>query len=91
MATWNFLTNHGRVLLCIARDPGARLRDIAAELAITERRSQGIIKDLVEAGYVEKSKTGRRNSYEIRGHLPLPEMADRDHAIGDLLDLLART
>src|SRR5437763_8445768 len=60
---WGFLTNHGRVLLCIAHDPEARLRDIAAELAITERTAYGIVTDLTEAGYVLKEKDGRRNRY----------------------------
>jgi hypothetical protein len=91
VATWSFLTNHGRALLCIARDPGVRLRDIAAQLAITERRAYGIVTDLTEAGYVVKGKEGRRNRYEIQAHLPLPEATDREHAIGDVLDLLAGT
>ena len=75
MASWTFLTNHARVLLCVARDPGVRLRDIAASLDITERSAFGIITDLVEAGYVVKEKEGRRNRYHIQAHLPLPEPA----------------
>ena len=89
VANWSFLTNHGRALLCIARDPGVRLRDIAADLGITERRAYGIVTDLTEAGYVVKTKDGRRNRYEIQSHLPLPESSNREHAIGDVLDLLA--
>jgi len=89
MATWSFLTNHGRALLCIARDPEVRLRDIAGTLDITERRAQGIVTDLVDAGYVEKSKEGRRNRYTIHTHLPLPEGTGRARAIGEVLDLLA--
>ena len=61
VADWGFLTNHARVLVCIAHDPGARLRDIAASLGITERSAHGIITDLAEAGYVIKQKDGRRN------------------------------
>jgi DNA-binding MarR family transcriptional regulator len=61
MANWTFLTNHARVLLCIAHDPGVRLRDIAASLGITERSAYGIVTDLAEAGYVVKQKNGRRN------------------------------
>ncbi|MHB8593204.1 MAG: helix-turn-helix transcriptional regulator [Acidimicrobiales bacterium] len=87
--TWSFLTNHGRALLCIARDPGVRLRDIAASLAITERRAYGIVTDLTDAGYLVKIKDGRRNRYEIQAHLPLPEPTSRERAIGDVLDLLA--
>ena len=89
MAQWNFLTNHGRALLCIAHDPEVRLRDIAASLAITERHAYGIVTDLTEAGYVIKQKDGRRNRYQIQSHLPVPESADRAQAIGEVLDLLA--
>jgi Mn-dependent DtxR family transcriptional regulator len=58
---WSFLTNHARVLLCIAHDPGVRLRDIAARTGVTERTAYGIVTDLTEAGYVVKHKDGRRN------------------------------
>ena len=75
MAEWAFLTNHARVLLHLAHDPGARLRDIAASLGITERRAHGIITDLAEAGYVITQKDGRRNRYQIQAHLPVPEPA----------------
>jgi DNA-binding IclR family transcriptional regulator len=91
MASWSFLTNHARVLLCIADDPGVRLRDLAASLGITERSAFGIITDLVEAGYVVKEKDGRRNRYHIQAHLPLPELASRDRTVGDVLALLAGT
>jgi hypothetical protein len=89
VANWSFLTNHARVLLCIAHDPGARLRDIAASLDITERSAFGIVTDLAEAGYVVKQKDGRRNRYQIQAHLPLPEPASQEPAIGDVLALLA--
>jgi DNA-binding IclR family transcriptional regulator len=88
MANWGFLTNHARVLLCIARDPGARLRDIAASLGITERAAHGIVNDLADAGYVVKQKDGRRNRYQIQAHLPLPEADHGDLAIGEVLALL---
>ena len=90
MASWSFLTNHARVLLCIARDPGTRLRDIAASLGVTERAAHGIVNDLTDAGYVVKQKDGRRNRYQIQAHLPLPEAGHEDLAIGEVLDLLAR-
>ncbi len=77
------------MLLCVARDPDARLRDIAAGLDITERRAYGIVTDLTEAGYVLKTKAGRRDRYEIQAHLPLPESTVRKRAIGDLVNLLA--
>jgi DNA-binding Lrp family transcriptional regulator len=91
MVTWSFLTNHGRVLMCISHDSGARLRDIAESINITERRAHAIVTDLVEAGYVVKVKDGRRNRYEIQTHLPLPESASREQAIGDVLDVLTGT
>src|SRR5258708_35448396 len=88
--SWSFLTSHARVLLCIARDPGARLRDIAASLDITERTAHAIVTDLTAAGYVIKQKDGRRNRYQIQAHLPLPEPATREPAIGEVLALLPR-
>ena len=88
MASWSFLTNHARVLVCVARDPGVRLRDIAASLDITERSAFGIIADLVEAGYVVKEKNGRRNRYHVQAHLPLPEPDGRERTVGEILALL---
>jgi hypothetical protein len=86
--SWSFLTNHTRVLLRIAREPGARLRDIAAALGITERSAHGIVTDLTAAGYLIKHKDGRRNRYQIQAHLPLPEPASQAPAIGDVLAVL---
>jgi DNA-binding transcriptional ArsR family regulator len=86
--SWSFLTNHARVLLCIAHDPDARLRDIAASLGITERSVYGIVTDLTAAGYVIKHRDGRRNLYQIQAHLPLPEPASKEPAIGEVLALL---
>ena len=88
MERWNFLTNHARVLLCIAHDPGARLRDISARLGITERTAHGIITDLADAGYVVKQKDGRRNRYRIEADLPLREIGSREPAIGEVLAVL---
>ena len=89
MADWSFLTNHARVLLCIAHDPGVRLRDIAARVGVTERTAYGIVSDLTEAGYVVKHKDGRRNRYQVQAHLPLPETDNRERTIGEILALLA--
>jgi DNA-binding IclR family transcriptional regulator len=88
MARWTFLTNHARVLLCIAHDPGLRLRDIADKVHITERSAYGIVTDLTEAGYVIKEKDGRRNRYQIQDHLPLRDSVTREATIGEMLDLL---
>jgi hypothetical protein len=89
VADWSFLTNHARVLLCIAHDPGVRLREIAARTGVTERTAYGIVTDLTEAGYVVKHKDGRRNRYQIQAHLPLPETDSRERTIGEVLALLA--
>jgi len=88
---WGFLTNHAQALLCIARDPGVRLREIAATLAITERAAFGIVTDLVQAGYVLKDRDGRRNRYRIQGDQPLPDVMLRQRTVGQLLNLLAQT
>jgi hypothetical protein len=88
MESWSFLTNHARVLLCIAHDPRARLRDIAASLDITDRSVYGIVTDLTVAGYVVKHRDGRRSLYQIQAHLPLPEPASKEPAIGEVLALL---
>jgi len=91
VANWTFLTNHARVLLCIAHDPGVRLRDIAASLGITERSAYGIVTDLTTVGYVVKQKDGRRNRYQIQAHLPLPEPTRRERTVGEVLALLVGT
>jgi hypothetical protein len=91
MANWSFLTKHGRALVCIAHDPGVRLRDIAATLGITERSAFGIVNDLAEAGYVVKDKDGRRNRYQVQAHLPVREAIGREPTIGQVLELLVDT
>ena len=91
MAEWSFLTNHARVLVCIARDPGVRLREIADVLGVTERRAFGIVNDLTEAGYVVKDKDGRRNRYRIQTHLPLRVQVGREPTIGEVLGVLVET
>jgi hypothetical protein len=91
MPSWTFLSNHGRALLCIARDPEIRLRDIAGALGITERRAYDIVNDLAAASYVIKERDGRRNRYEIQEHLPLPEDPEHEQAIGEVLRVLARS
>ncbi len=90
MSAWSFLTNHARVLLCIAHDPGVRLRDIATRVGITERSAYAIVTDLTTAGYVVKDEDtdGRRNRYQIQTHLPLPETIGRERTIGEVLDVL---
>jgi DNA-binding IclR family transcriptional regulator len=85
---WRFLTNHALVLIVIARSPDARITDIARSLGITERAVQRIISELVEAGHVERHKTGRRNRYEIVRVARFRDPPLRDREIGSLLDAL---
>jgi len=89
VADWGFLTNHARVLVCIAHDPGARLRDIAASLGITERSAHSIVTDLTRAGYLIRQKDGRRNRYQIQVHLPVPGPGTREPAVGEIVALFA--
>ena len=91
MAEWSFLTNHARVLVCIAHDPGVRLRDVASTLGITERSAYAIVTDLTVGGYVVKEKDGRRNRYQIQADLPLREAISRQRTIGEVLNLLVDT
>jgi hypothetical protein len=77
--------------MCIARDPGVRLRDIATTLGITERSAYGIVTELTAAGYVVKEKDGRRNRYAIQSHLPVGDLIGRERTIGEVLDLLVGT
>jgi len=86
--TWRFVTNHAHVLACIADDPSTRLRDIAATVGITERTAAQIVGELEEAGYVTKTRVGRRNHYEVHGELPLRHPQHRHHTVGELLRFL---
>jgi len=88
MESWHLLTKHGRVLVCIARDPRVRLREIAEALDITERSAYALVGDLVAAGYVVKQRDGRRNRYAIQRNLPLPDPSTPERTIGELLELL---
>lgn len=87
---WTFLSNHGHVLLCIAQDPDIRGRDIADRVGITERAAQSIVADLVEGGYLRRTKVGRRNRYDIIASRPLRHPIERDHVIGDLIGLVGQ-
>ena len=89
MRPFGFLTNHGLTLLCIAEDTGIRMRDIAAEVQITERAAQRIVAELVESGYLEREKVGRRNRYTIRDGLPIALPAQRDVDLNSLLNVLS--
>ena len=85
---WRFVTNHAHVLACIAADPGTRLRDIAATVGITERTVAQIVGELEQAGYLTKTRVGRRNSYEVHDELPLRHPEHRQHTVGELINFL---
>ncbi len=84
---WTFLTNHAHVLLAIAADPSARMRDVALRVGVTERAVQMIIADLVTSGHLARSRVGRRNQYTVNRAGPFRHPAESDHRIGELLEL----
>lgn len=86
--SWTFLTHHARVLILIARDPGIRLRDVAAACDITERRVQGIVADLEAAGYLTHTRVGRRNRYEVVSGTRFRHPAEAGRLIAGLLALV---
>lgn len=88
MADWTFLTNHAHVLLCVARDPGIRLRDAAEQVGITERAAQRIIAELIADGYLTRVRDGRRNRYQLYRERPLRHPLESHHQIGELLAAL---
>ncbi|MDP8944046.1 MAG: MarR family winged helix-turn-helix transcriptional regulator [Actinomycetota bacterium] len=85
MAEWGLLTNHGHVLLCVAREPGIRLRDIAQCAGITERATHRLVCELEEAGYLTRHRLGRRNFYEVHPEVSLRHPLERGHTLGELL------
>jgi predicted DNA-binding transcriptional regulator len=91
MPQCQFLTNHAHVLLCVAHDPGIRLRDIAQTVGVTERSAHRIVSELVEDGYVVRERVGRRNVYRVEPELPLRHPLTQEteqRRIGDLLEVL---
>ena len=89
MGSWSFLTNHALALVCIARTPDARMREVAECLGVTERAAHRIVCDLCEAGYVNKTRVGARNRYTVNldGDLRHPLVSDRP--VRDLIERLA--
>lgn len=85
---WTFLSNHAHVLVCLARDPEARLRDVADAVGITERAVQKIVADLVDGGVLSKRRQGRRNEYEINRYAPLRHALEAHADVGTLLKLV---
>ena len=85
---WRFLTHHAHVLTCIGTDPSMRLRDIAVTVGVTERTAAQLVNDLVQAGYLTKTRDGRRNTYQVHDELPLRHPLHRHHTVGDLIRFL---
>jgi DNA-binding Lrp family transcriptional regulator len=85
---WDFLTNHAHVLMCVAHDPGIRLRDIAAAVGITERAAHRILSQLVEEGYVLRERQGRRNRYQVVAGRPMRHPLVQEREVGELLEVL---
>lgn len=85
---WSFLTTHAQVLVCIARDPGVRLRDIGERLGITERTAHRIVTELSTAGYITRERDGRRNRYTVNTEIPLPDPIAPGQNVGELLAIL---
>jgi DNA-binding IclR family transcriptional regulator len=87
-AAWTFLTNHSHVVLCLAQDPEARMRDVAEKVGITERAVQRIVSELEAAGYVQRTREGRRNTYEVDGALPLRHAVEGHQNLDALMKLI---
>jgi predicted transcriptional regulator len=85
---WTFLTNYAQVLVCIAHDPGIRLREIGERVGITERAAHRIVVELADAGYITRERNGRRNRYTVNAHFPLPDPIAREQSSGELLSIL---
>lgn len=87
-AAWTFLTNHAHVLICLARDPFLRLRDVAVTVGITERAAQRIVADLEAAGAITRTREGRRNRYALHSEIPLRHPVEAHRSVGDLLHMV---
>lgn len=87
-APWTFLTNHSHVLLCIAKDPSIRMRDVAEQVGVTERAVQRIVSELEEAGYLHRERDGRQNRYEVRSNLPFRHPVERDCEVSALIKIV---
>ncbi|MDX1554722.1 MAG: hypothetical protein R3212_01715 [Xanthomonadales bacterium] len=91
MGDWTFFSNHGHVLVCLARDADARLRDVAVQVGITERAVQKIVRDLQDEGFLEITKHGRRNRYRINNRKALRHPLQAGCTVGQLLNLLSKS
>ncbi len=87
-ARWTFLTNHSHVLICLARDPDLRLRDLADRVGITERAVQSILRDLETEGYLTRRRIGRRNRYDVHAEHPMRHPVEAGHTVAEMLEVL---
>jgi DNA-binding IclR family transcriptional regulator len=87
---WTFLTSHASVLLEVARAPDATVREIAERSDLTERQAHRVLADLVEDGYIQRERQGRRNHYRVDEALPLRRSSVADRRVGELLEALSR-
>ncbi|SFW85341.1 helix-turn-helix transcriptional regulator [Amycolatopsis australiensis] len=90
MASWTFLSNHAHVLLCLAENPDHKLHDIAERVGITERGVQLILADLIDGGYVERERVGRRNHYTLHPEGRLRHPLEAHHRVADLIAAFGR-
>ncbi len=90
LATWTFLSNHAHVLICLARTPDLRMRDLAQVVGITERAVQRIVAELVDGGFLSVTKDGRRNRYAVNDRLPLRHPVEAHRSVRDLIALAGR-
>lgn len=86
---WTFLTNHSHVLVLLATDPNSVLREVAAEVGITERAVQRIVRELEAAGILQRERIGRRNHYNVCTDVNLRHPIESHRTVGDLLELLS--
>jgi DeoR/GlpR family transcriptional regulator of sugar metabolism len=89
--TWTFLSNHAHVLICIAREPDLRVRDLSDRIGITERAVQRIVAELIESGYLRRFRSGRRNHYQVNRELPLRHPVEAHCRVSMLIGLVAGT
>src|SRR5215210_1721159 len=85
---WTVLSNHGIALVCVAREPGMRMRDIADCMGVSDRTAFGVVDDLVEEGYLRRSKDGNRNRYEVNPEAPLRHPTMEGHWVGEILAVI---
>ena len=88
MPSWNFITNHGAVLVIVSQRPNITAREIALQLGITERAVLGIVADLDAEGFITRTRNGRANKYEVNQDLPIPGSVLKDVVVGDFLDII---